>query len=202
VVFQSNFEVLHPSWVAVVGASGSGKSTLVELLCGIQAPQVGRVVHGWPDGTAPKVAYLPQHVALLDSTIAQNVIFGFDEGDTTRVDEALALACLDELAASRVNGCDAPAGADGALLSGGERQRLALARALYRNPDLLLIDEGTSGLDELTEARLFARLRKQRPDMSVIYVTHRSCSLHFADKVVRLQGGTLVEIPGSWPNHE
>ncbi|MFM2275387.1 MAG: hypothetical protein RL211_1259 [Pseudomonadota bacterium] len=202
VVFQSNFEVLHPSWVAVVGASGSGKSTLVELLCGIQAPQVGRVVHGWPDGTAPKVAYLPQHVALLDSTIAQNVIFGFDEGDTTRVDEALALACLDELVASRVNGCDAPAGADGALLSGGERQRLALARALYRNPDLLLIDEGTSGLDEQTEARLFARLRKQRPDMSVIYVTHRSCSLHFADKVVRLQGGTLVEIPGSWPNHE
>lgn len=189
----------HPAWIAIVGPSGSGKSTLMELLCGIHAPQSGRVRHAWPGARPPAIAYLPQHVALLDGSVMQNVVFGFDSGDVARVDAALALACLGEVVERLPGGRDASVGADGARLSGGERQRLALARALYRDPDLLLLDEATSGLDEPSESRLLANLRRQRPDLSVVYITHRSGNLRFADRVLRLQDGALVEVMTSSP---
>ncbi|RZJ07760.1 MAG: ABC transporter ATP-binding protein, partial [Haliea sp.] len=151
----------HPSWLAIVGPSGAGKSTLMELLCGIHAPQSGRVVHAWHGGRAPSVAYLPQHVALLDDSILQNIVFGFDAGDAGRVDAAIALAGLAQVVRRLPGGRDAPVGTDGTNLSGGERQRLALARAIYRHPDLLLLDEATSGLDEATETQVLEGLRRE-----------------------------------------
>lgn len=194
VVSGINLEIEHPSWVALVGASGAGKSTLMELLCGVHVPQTGQVVHAWPAGARPQVAYLPQHVALLDGSIADNVVFGFDAGDPARIDEVLRLACLGDFIERQPEGRDVPVGADGTRLSGGERQRLALARALYRHPDLLLLDEATSGLDEVTETHLFTNLRDKRPGMSVVYITHRSGCLRFADRVVKIDGGRLLEI--------
>jgi len=196
VIADARLEMNHPAWVAVVGASGVGKSTLMELLCGIHVPQSGRVVHEWPAPSAPRLAYLPQHVALLDGSIRDNVIFGFDAGDTARIDRALHLACLDDFVAEHPDGLQAHVGADGGRLSGGQRQRLALARALYRNPDLLLLDEVTSGLDEETETRLFSRLRRHCPAMSVVFITHRQGSLRFADMVVRLEDGRITTSPG------
>jgi len=164
----------------------------MELLCGILVPQSGAVVHGWPASVrgrdAPGIAYIPQHVTLLDDSVAENVVFGFDSGEPARVEAALALACLNEVVERLPGGVHTPIGADGSGLSGGERQRLALARALYRRPDLLLLDEATSGLDEATETRLLSGLRRERPDMTVIYITHRSNNLRFADQVVRLEG--------------
>lgn len=206
VISDASFRLEHPAWLALVGSSGAGKSTLIELLCGVNVPQSGKVVHAWPvrpDGsTSPCLAYLPQHVALLDGSVMDNVVFGFDQGDVERVDEALGLACLDGVVASLPEGRDAQIGADGARLSGGERQRLALARALYRRPDLLLLDEATSGLDEATESRLLSAIREQRPQMSVVYITHRSSNLRFADQVLRLQGGFLSEVSVKSPDHE
>jgi len=198
VISDASFRLVHPTWLALVGSSGAGKSTLIELLCGINVPKSGRVVHAWPggaDGTsAPRLAYLPQHVALLDGSVMDNVVFGYDQGDAARVDEALALACLEAVVAGLPEGRDAQIGADGARLSGGERQRLALARALYRRPDLLLLDEATSGLDEATETRLLSAIRERRPEMSVVYITHRSSNLYFADQVLRLQDGLLTDV--------
>jgi ABC-type bacteriocin/lantibiotic exporter with double-glycine peptidase domain len=155
VIKNGQLTIEHPSWVAVVGASGVGKSTVMELLSGVHVPQFGRVVHAWPDNIAPRLAYLPQHVALLEGTVFDNVVFGFDAGDMTRIERALHHACLDDFVFANPMGCLAQIGADGAMLSGGQRQRLALARALYRQPDLLLLDEATSGLDEATETLLF-----------------------------------------------
>lgn len=202
VLADASLKLEHPSWLALVGRSGAGKSTLLELLCGILPAQSGRVLHAWPagaDGTAaPRIAYLPQHVALLDGSIMDNVVFGFDQGNQAGVVEALELACLSEVVAALPEGLATRIGADGAQLSGGERQRLALARALYRQPDLLLLDEATSGLDEATETRLLSALRQRRAQMSVVYITHRSASLGFADRVIRLQDGVLTEIaPGA-----
>lgn len=198
VVSGVNFKMEHPAWLALVGSSGAGKSTLIELLCGVHVPQSGRVMHRWAGGAdsnaAPRLAYLPQHVALLDGSVMDNVVFGFDPGNTDRVDEALLLACLDDVVAALPEGRDAQIGADGARLSGGERQRLALARALYRRPDLLLLDEATSGLDEATETRLLSAIRAQFPEMSVVYITHRSSNLCFADQVLRLQDGLLTDV--------
>lgn len=199
VLVDAWLRIAHPSWLAIVGPSGSGKSTLMELLCGIHVPQSGTVRHAWPGVRPPGIAYLPQHVALLDGSVMQNVVFGFDEGDIARVDAALASACLDGVVARLPGGREAPVGADGARLSGGERQRLALARALYRNPDLLLLDEATSGLDEASETRLLSSLRQHRPGLSVVYITHRSGNLRFADRVLRLQDGALQEVASSPP---
>ncbi len=194
VLDEATLHIAHPSWVAIVGPSGTGKSTLMELLCGIHQPQSGHVRHAWPEGSSPTIAYIPQHVALLDDSIEQNVVFGFDDGDGERVDTALRQAGLEEVVARLAGGRQAAAGADGARLSGGERQRLALARALYRRPDLLLLDEATSGLDEASETRLLSRLRSECPAMSVVYITHRSSNLRFADRTVRLQNGVLEDL--------
>lgn len=198
VIERASVRIDHPSWIALTGASGAGKSTLMELLCGIREPEAGSVVHAWPGRTPPRLAYVPQHVALLDGSVAENVVFGFDEGDPARIAAALRLACVDEVVERLAGGQQARIGADGARLSGGERQRLALARALYREPDLLLLDEATSGLDEATETRVLSSIRQARPDMSVVFITHRSGSLHFADRVLHMSsGGPLVELPGS-----
>jgi ABC-type multidrug transport system fused ATPase/permease subunit len=194
VLNQTTLHIQHPSWVALTGASGAGKSTLMELLCGIQVPDSGTIIHAWPAQTLPKVAYLPQHVFLRDCSVAETVCFGFDAGDRARIEKVLALACFDDVVAQLEGGLDARIGADGVRLSGGERQRLALARALYRNPDILLIDEVTAGLDEATEARVLSNLRRERPEMSVVFSTHRSGGLRFADRVLCLDGGNLVEV--------
>lgn len=186
VVENMNVSLSHPSWLALTGPSGVGKSTVMELLCGIHTPQSGRVVHAWAGGAPPRIAYLPQQVALLDGSIADNVVFGFDGGDAAKIDQALALACLTHLVSMQPEGINARVGADGAQLSGGERQRLALARALYRNPDLLLLDEATSGLDEATETQVLSAVKHARPAMSVVFVTHRHACLRFADQVIAL----------------
>jgi len=193
----ADLRIERASWVGVIGASGAGKSTLMELLCGVHRPQKGRVVHYWSrsDGAiGPTVAYLPQNVALLDDTIMQNVVYGFDEGDPDRVDDALRIACLKETVDALPRGKMQQAGADAVRLSGGQRQRLALARALYRCPDLLLLDEATSGLDETTENKLFTALRCERPAMTVVYITHRTNNLGFADRVVRIHDGKVDEV--------
>lgn len=194
VLVDASLRIPHPSWLAIVGPSGSGKSTLMELLCGVHTPQAGAVRHAWSGARPPGIAYLPQHVALIDGSVMQNVVFGFDAGDIARVDAALWLACLSEVIGRLPGGRDAQVGADGARLSGGERQRLALARALYREPDLLLLDEATSGIDEASETRLLSNLRRERPGLSVVYITHRSGNLRFADQVLRLQDGALEEV--------
>ncbi|WP_304641536.1 ATP-binding cassette domain-containing protein, partial [Pseudomonas sp.] len=196
VLNEVSLEIEHPSWVAVVGRSGAGKSTLLELLCGIHQPQGGEVLHYWPTDSGPRVAYLPQHVALLDGSILDNVSFGLDAGDRARARQVLELACLTQVVERLPGGLDARIGAEGGRLSGGERQRLALARALYRQPDLLLLDEATSGLDEPTEHRLLERLRAARPDMTVVYITHRDANLRFADRVVRVAGARVQDDAG------
>ena len=187
VVENTSLRLNHPSWLAVTGPSGVGKSTVMELLCGIIKPQSGRVVHGWSRDSPPRIAYLPQQVALIDGSFADNVVFGFDGGDAAKIDQVLDLACLKYIVSTYADGHHARIGADGIQLSGGERQRLALARALYRNPDLLLLDEATSGLDEETETQLLSQIKFARPSMSVIFVTHRPGCLRFADQVISLR---------------
>lgn len=190
-------DLAHPGWVAITGPSGVGKSTLMELLCGIRQPQGGQVIHAWPtdmEHPAPRIAYVPQHVALLDGTITDNIVFGFDDGAPERIARAIDDACLADTIRSLSEGVDTSIGPDGTMLSGGQRQRLAIARALYRDPDLLLLDEATSGLDEATEIALLQGLRRARPQMSLVLITHRESSLRFVDKVLRLENSVLHEI--------
>lgn len=183
-------------WVALTGPSGAGKSTLFEIVSGIQRPDAGRLA--WqvrnPAGDgAPVVAYVPQHVALLDASIADNVVFGFDAGREADVERALRLAQLGGLLATLPDGMRSAVGAEGTRLSGGERARVAIARAIYRQPDLLLLDEATGALDEATERALFRALRAALPQATVLIITHRVGTLDAVDRVLRLEGGRLEE---------
>jgi ABC-type multidrug transport system fused ATPase/permease subunit len=188
---NADFEIVHPCWLALTGPSGIGKSTVMELLCGIHRPEKGQVVHQWPAGEEPRLAYVPQAVVLLDATVAENVVFGFDRGDAERIKRALDHAGLGDAVARLADGMTTLIGANGSRLSGGERQRLAIARALYRRPDLLLLDEATSGLDEATEHAVLSVIQTHYPDMSVVFITHRPGNLAFADRVARLSDGRL-----------
>ncbi|MVT27945.1 ATP-binding cassette domain-containing protein [Acidovorax citrulli] len=173
-------QVARPAWVALSGPSGTGKSTLLDVMAGLQ-PSRGRVVWQAPAGGPPRIAYVPQHVAILDASLRENVVFGMDTGRDDAVHAALA--------AAQLAGRDPATGS--LQLSGGERQRLAIARAVYRRPDLLLLDEATAAMDEATEAALFQALRAALPEATVVFVTHREASLRFAQVVWRLKDGRM-----------
>ncbi len=181
VLAEVSLQVARPAWIALVGASGAGKSTLLDVIAGLQQPARGSVVWQGGDGRAPRIAYVPQHVAILDADLRENVVFGQDAGRDDAVRAALAVAQL--------AGVDP---AQGSLrLSGGERQRLAIARAVYRQPDLLLLDEATAAIDEDTEVALFQALGAALPQTTVVFITHRKASLRFAQAVWRVQNGRV-----------
>ena len=174
-------QVARPAWIALAGPSGAGKSTLLDVVAGLQ-PCRGQVAWQTPTGTPPRIAYVPQHVAILDASLYENVVFGKDSGRDGAVRAALAVA---QLAAH-----DPWMGS--LQLSGGERQRLAIARAVYRRPDLLLLDEATAAMDEATEAALFGALGAALPETTVLFITHRESSLRFAHAVWRMQDGRVT----------
>jgi len=198
-----DFEVAAGEVVALVGASGAGKTTAVSLLLGLLDPVHGSVdVDGTPVPACRRswqrrIGYVPQDVVVLDGTVRENVAFGDPNPDDARVWTALALARLDDLVRGLPDGLDARPGESGARLSGGQRQRLGLARALYRGPDVLVLDEATSSLDAATEASVLQTVDAARAETMVVLVTHRLTTVRGCDRVVVLADGA-VEAIGSY----
>jgi ATP-binding cassette subfamily C protein len=176
----------------VVGETGAGKTTLGDVLLGLLTPESGEVlVDGVPLHTLPRdtwrerVGYLAQEPMLFHGTIRENLLFARPAATNAQLEAALAAAACDFV--SRLpQRLDAPIGDRGVLLSGGERQRLALARALLREPDLLVLDEATSALDADTEARIVQTVRALRGRCTVVFCTHRDAVRAAADEVIRL----------------
>ncbi|HEY0832742.1 MAG TPA: ATP-binding cassette domain-containing protein, partial [Azospirillum sp.] len=197
-----SLEIPAGRFTAVVGPSGAGKSTLADLVLGLVPPGEGRIlVDGRPlDGAARRawrrrVGYVPQDAFLFHDTIRANLL----AADAT--DESL-WAALEQVAAAGFvrrlpDGLDTVVGDRGARLSGGERQRLALARALLRRPDLLVLDESTSALDAESEARILEALERLRGQVTVVVVAHRLTTVRGADHVVVLDAGRVAD-HGSW----
>ena len=184
--------------IGVRGTSGAGKSTLVNLLTGLYEPTAGSIeIDGTPLTAANRrawqrrIGYVSQRIFLTDGSLAENVAFGrtAEETDRRRVVEALDAAQLREFAASLPAGIDTPAGECGCRLSGGQRQRIGIARALYRNADLLIFDEATSELDPATEqevARAIDRIAAARPGLTLLIVAHRERTLEGCDRIVTI----------------
>jgi ATP-binding cassette subfamily C protein len=176
----------------VVGETGAGKTTLGDVLLGLLPPEFGEVlVDGVPLATLPRDAwrarlgYLAQEPMLFHGTIRENLLFARPSATDAQLDAALASAACD-FVAQLPQRLDAPVGDRGVLLSGGERQRLALARALLREPDLLVLDEATSALDAETEARILETVRALRGRCTVVFCTHRDAVRGVADHVIML----------------
>jgi ATP-binding cassette, subfamily B, bacterial PglK len=185
--------------VGIVGATGAGKSTLVDLIVGLVAPTTGRVTIDEEDLTGREAAWqrniglVSQQVFLLDDTLRANIALGVEasEVDEDRVQEAVHLAQLQEFVASLPSGLDTMVGERGVRVSGGQRQRVAIARALYPQPSVLVFDEGTAALDNLTEAALIDALARLRRTHTIITVAHRLSTVQDYDRIVFMRDGRI-----------
>jgi len=189
--------VLKPGrTLAVVGPSGSGKSSLARLLIGVWAPIVGSVrldgvdVASWNKADlGPHIGYLPQDVELFDGTLAENIA-RFGEVDMKKVREAATLSGLDPILADLPDGLDTAIGDDGCILSGGQRQRVGLARAIYGEPKVVVLDEPNSSLDERGDADLLAAVRALKVrGCTVVVISHRKSILPVVDQILMLDEG-------------
>lgn len=186
--------------IAVVGKSGSGKTTIIDLLLGLLTPQSGKVrisrlkpmeaISKWPGA----IAYVPQNVAIISGTIRQNVILGFKENpeNDTQIWSSLRTAQLEEFVLQLPEQLDTLVGEFGTKLSGGQRQRLGIARALFTNPKLLILDEATSSLDGLTESELSKEINTLKGSMTIVLIAHRISTISAADRIYYIENGKVL----------
>jgi ATP-binding cassette subfamily C protein len=193
-----SFEVLKGSQVAIIGPSGAGKSTLADLICGVVAPISGSVLL---QGTLPATStnrglgYVPQRPGLVEGTIMDNVALGVnsEEVESDRVFRSLERANLADLIDSLPAGLATILNPTNHNLSGGQLQRLGLARALYSEPEVLVMDEATSALDAESEHKIRLTLEKLRGTVTVIVVAHRLNTIQHADNVILLNDGKISD---------
>ncbi|WP_372053345.1 ABC transporter ATP-binding protein (plasmid) [Tistrella mobilis] len=191
------------SVTAIIGPSGAGKTTLIDLLLGLLPPDDGTVTFdGRPLDEAlaaawrPRAGWVPQETFLTDASLRQNLLWSADPerhaSDDAALMAAIEAAGLAPVVAGLPEGLDTPLGDRGSRLSGGERQRVTIARALIRQPRLLLLDEPSSALDAETEQRLCATLAALKGRTTVVVITHRPAILEIADQVLHLEGGRFT----------
>ena len=187
-----NFEINASTVNAIVGETGAGKTTLLDLLLGFYKPTSGDInvnknlVNN--NTNRLKIGYVPQKISFVDDSILKNIAFGLTE-DTINLDHAekiLNTVMLKNLVNKLPNKIHEKIGEDGVKLSGGQLQRIGVARALYFNPKILVLDESTNALDVDTEKLLFDSIRKEYSDITIIWITHRSSSLSLCDNIYRL----------------
>ena len=202
VIHELTLEVPKNSSVALVGTTGAGKTTVVDMLLGLIAPDEGRLT---VDGTSvtrtnatawrKRVGYVPQGIFLADDTVAGNIAYGVGTHDIDReaVQRAATIAQIHEFIEDELpEGYDTMIGERGVRLSGGQRQRLGIARALYRDPDLLILDEATSDVDTVTEAYITGAIQALAAQKTLVIVAHRLATIWHCDRIYLLRAGATV----------
>jgi ABC-type multidrug transport system fused ATPase/permease subunit len=194
-----SLEIPRGHWVGLVGPTGAGKTTLIDLILGLYLPTSGRILvdgRDMKDNVAAwqhNLGYVPQHVYLMDDTVRRNIAFGLgdDDIDDERVWQALRGAQIDDFVRLLPGCLDAMIGERGDRLSGGERQRLGIARALYRDAAVLVVDEGTANLDNETEAAIVRTLAGLKGEKTIIAISHRLAFVSDCDQIYLLKQGKL-----------
>jgi len=192
--------------IGIVGSTGSGKTTLIDIILGLLESNSG---HSFVDNISlnarninlwqQKIAYMPQNVFLIDDSVAANIAFGLSAGeiDSEKVENASKIANLHDFVAGLTEGYETIIGEQGVRLSGGERQRIGIARALYNNPEIIVLDEGTSALDTITEFSVMEAIRKLLHKKTIILVAHRLSTVKDCDIIYLLHKGE-IEASGSY----
>jgi ATP-binding cassette, subfamily C, bacterial len=190
--------------VAVVGPSGAGKSTIADLLLGLLEPQEGHVLIDGEDLTAERlpswrsqIGYVTQETFLFHDTIRANLLWARPGASSRELERALQMAAAEGFVSDLSLGMETVVGDRGVTLSGGERQRLALARALVRQPKLLILDEATSAVDPENEARIQTAVERLHGKLTIVLITHRLNIVRGADRIYVVESGRVVE-SGKW----
>lgn len=201
---QLNLSISVGESVGIVGETGAGKTTVVDIILGLLEPIAGKMlVDNTPitqkNATAwqKNLGYVPQHIYLSDDTVLHNIAFGFEqqEMDVVRVKEAAQMAAIHDFIENTLpQGYDTLIGENGIRLSGGQRQRLGIARALYRDPSLLVLDEATSALDRITEENIMRAIYHLSRQKTIIIIAHRLSTLMSCDKIYLLQKGAIQDV--------
>lgn len=194
-----DLEIEPGTMLAVIGPPGSGKSTLARLLSGLEAPSDGRVLLDGQDivrlsaeAYRPQIGMVPQEVQLFAGSIAENIAIGSDDRSLGRIIAAARFVGLHDIVQRLPEGYETPLSERGGGLSLGQRQLVTIARALVRNPRILILDEATSALDTAAEASLMRNLEKAGGGRTIIMITHRRSVAERCDQAVFLQHGRLV----------
>jgi len=197
---EISFEIPEGKKVAVVGASGAGKSTLARLLFRFYDPDEGRVcIDGHDlrsitlDSVRALIGVVPQDTVLFNDTIEYNIAYGRPGATRAQIERAARLAHLDGFIAQLPEGYDTLVGERGLKVSGGEKQRIAIARALLKDPPILILDEATSSLDSAAEAAILEALRQAAEHRTVLAIAHRLSTITDADEILVLERGRIVE---------
>jgi len=185
--------------VAFVGSSGAGKTTLVDILLGLLQPTAGvvridgRDMYDNLDGWQSLIGYIPQDIYVIDDTLRRNIALGRtdDEIDQIRLDHALNLAQLTDFVSALPKGLDTVVGERGARLSGGQRQRIGIARALYHDPEILVMDEATSSLDSETEREITDAIKNLKGSKTIIIIAHRLSTVRSCDRLFLMERGRI-----------
>lgn len=187
--------------IAIVGPSGAGKSTLLNLIVGFLRPTHGRMLLDGQDMAELDLRTYRQHLSvvaqetvLFQGTVRENVMYGAQDIRDEQLYQAIADANIQEFIETLPNGLETRIGEEGMKLSGGQRQRLAIARALIRNPRILILDEATSALDTVTELQIQAALEHLMQGRTTFVVAHRLSTIRKADRIVVMEQGRIVEI--------
>lgn len=198
-----SLDIKSKSFVGFVGHTGSGKTTIVDILLGLLMPTNGELlINGiliTSDNVSQwqrKIGYVPQNIFLSDNTVTNNIAFGVDSENINRkaVEQAARIANIDEFVKNSLpQGYDTLIGERGMRLSGGQRQRIGIARALYRNPSILILDEATSALDGETERAIIDAINQLAHNMTIIMIAHRITTVMECDVIHVLEKGRIVE---------
>ncbi len=190
-----SFSINKGQFFGIKGSSGSGKTTLIKILTGLINYESGQILI---DGQIlnlnnmskwkKKIGYVSQEVALLDDTIKNNIAFGYDENeiDLNKISSICKNVEMEDLIKSLPKGLDTFIGESGNLISGGQAQRIAIARALYREPEILILDESTNSLDEKTEKKIITAIKTNLKKLTVIIISHRKSTIEFCDKTISI----------------
>jgi ABC-type multidrug transport system fused ATPase/permease subunit len=199
-----DFTVPVGQTVALVGASGSGKSTLAAILLRFRAPTGGRIsvdgVDYWeysPESWHRATALVEQDAFLFHGSLRENIVYGCATATDAGIQRAIDIANLSDVVAEMPNGLDTLVGERGAMVSGGQRQRIAIARAVIRDPSILILDEATSHLDAVSEQLVQQALVNASRGRTTIVIAHRLSTIREADKLIVLDHGRIVE-QGTW----
>lgn len=194
-----SFTVPENKSVALVGPSGVGKTTLADLILGVLTPDAGTILYkGKPiygsNHWSNSIGYIPQHIYLLDESVLENVAFGIDEKDINeeKVWRALEQAQLKEFVQTLPEGINTVIGERGIRLSGGQRQRIGIARAIYEDPPVLVLDEATSSLDNETEQAVMDAIMGFQGNKTILIIAHRLSTIEHCDIVYKVEDKNIM----------